>query len=85
MLNWIKKFFGWAEHEIEDIVSGIHAQIDKLESLVDRKQKMATDKEAEAAKAAAKAQEARSHANHAMAIKGKLLDLVAKPAPPSVG
>lgn len=83
MWKTIKGWFGWAEHEIEDILSDFHAAISKLDAVTDRKQGLAKTKEAEAAKAQAAAVLAQQHADEAAVIRTKLRDLISGTATPA--
>jgi hypothetical protein len=84
MWDWIKRLFGFVEHEIEDIVDDFHKAITKLDALVARKNAIADAKVAEAAKAQAAADAAKLDASDAGAISDNLAKLVVRPSQQAV-
>lgn len=80
MWNAIKRLFGWAEQEFEDIVHLFQKAHDELDALVSRKIELADRKTAEAAKATVAAELARINADRARAAQAKFADLLGTPA-----
>lgn len=76
MWKTIKGWFGFAEREIADIVSGFHKVINELEEVTNRKIKVADTKELEAIRARELAELARKHAEEATVIRKQLNALV---------